>query len=80
MTTLTYPNVSQAQIDKLKTALVKGGASVTANPDGSFGIQGSGITSRAVVIGSTLTVEIVQKPFFVPALMIDGHIKEALAA
>jgi hypothetical protein len=86
MTTLYYRNVSQAQIDKMKPELIKGGAKITETTSNVFSIAGHGGLFVATYAPKSLalTVVIQKQPHFcgiqIPDSEVDSRLKAALAA
>lgn len=80
MTTLTYQNVTKEQIDAMHQQLEDGGAEITLQQNGGFDIEGHGVEMLVIYNpgASTLTVNIVHKPFIVPVSVIDHAIKTGL--
>jgi hypothetical protein len=87
MTNLTYKNVTPAQIAQLRAKLTAGGATITPKngaptlaSDNEFRVTGHGITSDVTYepTSSTLSVDVVSKPWIVPISAIDNAIKAAL--
>jgi hypothetical protein len=81
--TITFPNVTRAQVDAMLAEIRKDSASavVEVAPD-SYVIQGHGIKAHAVY-GETekaVGVEVIQKPFYVSMDMIHSQIAKALQA
>jgi len=69
---LSFP-MTDAQFAAATTRLRAAGIELTG-PSGT--LAKDGITAKYVYAAGTLTVEIVDKPFFVPVSMIESKLKE----
>ena len=80
MTTFTYDQVSPAEIQSLVAGLQANGAKVSNPSTNLYRVEGHGVVSNATYnpAASTLQVDVVSKPFYIPASMIDGGVKKAL--
>jgi hypothetical protein len=84
MKTFTYTNVTPAEVLAVRAHLVAGGAAITTpapDPGDAFHVEGHGIKADAVYDAATqtLTVTVVDKPWWMKISIIDSGIKEGLA-
>ena len=79
MTTMKFA-ATPAQVQNLIGELQGSGTAVINAPDGSFTINGHGIRAQAKFNGTTLTVTVESKPFYIPISAIESGILEHLKA
>ena len=82
MNVMKFENVTAAKLQAAKEHLSAKGAVIVAAPDGNSGtISGYGVRADFSFDFQTgvLTVDIRDKPFFVPDAMIQSQISEGLA-
>ena len=77
-TPIVITPVTQAQITAMAAELTAGGSVVTESSPGLWTIEGHGIGAMAAFDGSTLTVNVVHKPFYVPESSIESGLRKAL--
>jgi len=71
--------VTPAQLDALVAALRANESVVTLAAPGAWTIEGKGIGAEASLLGSTLIVNVVHKPWYVPMSRIESTLRGALA-
>ena len=81
MQQFTLSNVSEPLLQKMFDKLRTGGNTVSTLQQDNYTVIGSGITAQVVydAAAQQATVTILSKPWIVPASLIEGRVREALA-
>ena len=77
---MQFTGVSQATFNALRTKLATTqGTEITGTTEGT--IKGKGVTAnyRYDSVQQTLSVDVVRRPFFIPASTIESQIRDAIA-
>lgn len=74
----TIPNVDQATVTALLARLQQEPESDVKVLGNEFYISGQGVTAQATYANGTLTVDVTEKPWYVPLSMVESKLRQAI--